>query len=63
MNTDAARFAQIARQLPDLLDEKIKALAGRTLVSFSNRERAAYDERKRKIFQLRRELEQRSKPK
>jgi len=60
---DAARFRHIARQLPELLDEQMKALAGRNLDLLSNGERAAYEERKRKIFQLRSELEQRSKPK
>jgi len=54
---DAARLAQIARQLPDLLDRQMKALAGRNLDLLSNSERAAYDQRKGKILQLRRELE------
>jgi len=55
---DAARLAKIARQLPDLLDRQMKALAGRNLDVLSDRERAAYDQRKGKILQLRRELEQ-----
>jgi hypothetical protein len=54
---DAARFAQIARQLPGLLDQQMRTLVGRNLDSLSESERVAYDQRKAKILQLRRELE------
>jgi hypothetical protein len=60
---DAARFRHIARQLPELLDEQMKAVAECGLDSLSKSERAAYAERKKKILQLRGELEQRGKPK
>jgi hypothetical protein len=54
---DVTRLTQLARELPDLLEEQMQALAGRTLDLLSNSERAAYHERKEKILELRMELE------
>jgi len=60
---DAVRLAQTAQELPDLLDQQMKVLVGRNLDLLSNSERSAYDERKGRILQLRRELERLRKAK
>ncbi|HUB01087.1 MAG TPA: hypothetical protein VL983_00300 [Terriglobales bacterium] len=60
---DATRLAEIAQQLPDLLDEQMKALVGRNLALLSRSERSAYEQRKGRILQLRRELERLRKAK
>jgi hypothetical protein len=57
MYMDGTRLAQITQELPDLLDEQMDALSGRNLKLLSNDERAAYERRKRRILQLRSELE------
>jgi hypothetical protein len=54
---DVTRLTQLAQELPELLDEQMKALVGRNFNPLSDDERAAYDKRKEKILQLRGELE------
>jgi hypothetical protein len=54
---DVTRLTQLTRELPDLLEKQMQALAGRSLDLLSNSERVAYYERKEKILQLRMELE------
>ena len=54
---DAKRFAQIAQELPDLLDQQMKTVVGRNGDSLSETERAAYEERKMKISELHKELD------
>jgi hypothetical protein len=54
---DVTRLTQLTRELPDLLEKQMQALAGRSLDLLSNSERVAYHERKEKILQLRMELE------
>jgi hypothetical protein len=54
---NSARLAQIARELPDLLDEQMNVLIGQSPDSLSNSERMAYEERKGRILQLCAELE------
>jgi hypothetical protein len=60
---DSARLAQIARELPDLLDEQMNVLIGQSLDSLSNSERIAFDKRKGRILQLCAELERLRKAK
>jgi hypothetical protein len=53
----AKKFERIARELPELLDRQLQALVGRRLSDFTRSEGAAYEDRKRKILQLRAQLE------
>jgi len=53
----ATEFERIARELPELLDRQLKALAGRKLSDFTEKERAAYEKRRQKIRKLRAQLE------
>jgi hypothetical protein len=50
-------FERIARELPDLLDQQVEAIVGRTFNELTSEERTAYEERRRKILELRAELE------
>jgi len=55
---DATRFEQIARELPDLLDQQVEAILGRNFNDLTKEERAAYEDRRRRILVLRSELEE-----
>jgi len=54
---DASMFERIARELPDLLDQQVEAIVGRNFNDLTEEERTAYEERRRKILELRAELE------
>ncbi|MGB9234257.1 MAG: hypothetical protein WCC04_07565 [Terriglobales bacterium] len=53
---DATRLEQIARELPELLDRQVEAILGRNFRDFTENERTAYEERKRRILHLRTQL-------
>ena len=55
---DAARFEQIAKELPELLDRQVEAILGRNFNDLTREERAAYEDRRRRILELRSELEE-----
>ena len=54
---DATPFEKIARELLDLLDQQVKAIAGRSFDDLSEKERDRYEERRRTIQELRSKLE------
>src|SRR5271169_1344469 len=59
---DASGLDQIARELCDLLQCQIEALAGRKFDDFTETELDAYERRKRRILELRAELQKFVKP-
>jgi len=54
---DATPFEKITRELLDLLDQQVDAIAGRSFDDLSKEERDAYEERRRRILELRSKLE------
>jgi predicted metal-dependent TIM-barrel fold hydrolase len=54
---------QIARELLDLLDQQVVAIAGRNYNEFTKEEVAAYESRKRRILDLRSRFGEILKPK
>jgi len=54
---DATSFEKIARELLDLLDQQVDAIAGRSFDDLSKEERDRYEERRRTILELRSKLE------
>jgi hypothetical protein len=55
---DPTRFEQIAKELPELLDRQVEAILGRNFNDLTKEERAAYEDRRRRILVLRSELEE-----
>jgi len=54
---DATGFEQIARELIDLLDQQVSALAGRNFNDLTREEVNAYQSRRRRILELRSALQ------
>jgi len=54
---DATSFEKIARELLDLLNQQVDAIAGRSFDDLSKEERDRYEERRRTILELRSKLE------
>jgi hypothetical protein len=50
---NAARFEQSSRELLDLLDQQVAAIANRRFKELTREEAAAYEHRKRRILELR----------
>ena len=53
----AKRVEQIACELPRLLDQQVEAILGRSFSDLTKKEKTAYENRRRRILELRSELE------
>jgi hypothetical protein len=54
---DSVGLDEIARELCELLQQQIEAVVGRKFIDFTKEELEAYQSRKRRILELRSELD------
>jgi hypothetical protein len=59
---DTAKLDAIARELCELLQEQMEAIVGRKFNDFAQEELEAYETRKRRILELRSELDEFARP-